>query len=193
MIIHRKNIVFKNDSRLHMLRHFQNLDQGYITLLENEHGLIREEINAELKKSGSKFYPHFACNPDECFRRLMNNYFEQDLEPYHGGKRIHIPFSFSEPVGIEGIASESDLNEDELKQVVSGEYRDIEVREVTLDRRIETHEAHIILELEGPQANVLTFFPGKYAPPLPDPELQCDPELHESIEFWKQYVFIRYH
>lgn len=192
MIIHRKNIVFKNESRFHMLRHFQNLDQGYITLLESEHGITREEINAELKKSGSKFYPFFACNPDECFSRLMNNYFEQDFNPYHGGKRIHIPFSFSEPVGIEGIASVSELTEDELKHVVSGEYRDTLVQEVVLDRRIETNEAHMILELEGAFANVLTFFPGKYAPPLPDPELQPDAELIASTEFWERHVFIRY-
>jgi hypothetical protein len=192
MIVARNRIVFKNEMRPHLLRHFTNLDQGFITLLEIEHGLTQEDINIELKKSGSKFYPHFACNPDECFRRLMENYFEQDLEPYHYGKRIHIPFSFSEPVGIEGIASESELTADELQRVVTGEYRGIEVQEIILDHRIETTQAHMILEIEGSEAIVLTFFPGKYAPPLPDPELQADRELRESTEFWKRHIFIRY-
>lgn len=162
------------NSLFHCLRHFNKLCRTEKELIEAE-GRTKTEINAMLAQSGSKF---FADSVAEIIDSILAHTVKTETTD---GKTIFHAL-FGEPVGFTGIVSEDELNNAMragLQEEMRGSYA---VRTVPSDTMSPTCEAHLILDTST--KNVITVFPGSYAPAIPRQGWSASP-------FWSSHYFIR--
>ncbi|GBD86954.1 hypothetical protein BMS3Abin03_00879 [bacterium BMS3Abin03] len=82
-----------------------------------------------------------------------------------------------------------DLLPDEKALLQKQERDGFLVNKVQVTRTNPTWQVNVVLWKE-PELIVKTIFPGIYAPPFPDPELQKKAELIDSMRFWDKYALI---
>jgi len=120
-----------------------------------------ENIHSYLKINSSKFFKFFAQNPHELIDKIEAKLDFQNLQE---GKN-EITILFDELIGFDLLID---------KELQNNEY--------TTSR-----ELNIILTKENDKLNIITIFPGKFAPALPDRKHQSLEEYSTSEMFWNQY------
>ena len=180
---------------VHILSHFNKLDEEYINLLTERYDINREDIGNRLLMTGSKFYENFALNPINLYEKILTGY--KSYNKYITERETTTDISIIYPndiyksgIGIEGIININELSEKEKLNIGTETRRGFSVR--TLHRKQEpVWELNIALfKNEDNKYHIKTIFPGKPAPPFPDKEFQGKTEYNISVEFWDKHIFL---
>jgi hypothetical protein len=188
------SLQFPFSAQFHILRHFGQVDKKYRMELKTNTSFTDEDINKQLAISGSKFYPEFAINPIQLWEKIQKHqdFFIIDNKIWKNGKAEIILF-FKQEDYPKGIANDSLLRIDELlaeqkEQLQKEERNGFLVNYIKLAKPKPSWQVNVILR-EDVKPQLITIFPGMFAPPFPDLKHQNKIEWIESNRFWEQYVF----
>lgn len=139
------------------------------------------------EKSGSTFYPSFLAGPKDLLAFLESN---QPQEIIHQ-KNQRVVFQFELPApqvaGLEGIGLKETLPPDSISLQERNSFLvEIGIVEVLP----ETPFFCVVLNPIPAGFEVVTAFPGRYAPSFPYEGQEPD-EYASSQEFWSKYVLLR--
>lgn len=149
-----EKIKISNDVRRHLATHFQQDLLGSMFFSKSPEDLLEEAM---------QLYPRI-------FRKA---------KPENDG-RIRISLTFPDEIGVSNVVSIEELTEEEKNRIEIIDRQGRKVRSVKTDRVIPTHECQIILSEDW---HLITMFPGKMAPPLPE-----SPDIHD--DYWDNHIFI---
>ena len=181
--------------QFHILRHFIQIDDDYRMELILKTDYTDEDINGQLALSGSKFHPGFVNNPMHLWEKIQSH--EKFLYPdilKWKKKRFSVILFFDQEDYPEGVGEDLLIRLDDLlpaeKAFLQKQDRDgILVNHVQINRSNPSWQLNIVLGKED-EIFFRTIFPGIYAPPFPDPEVQQATELMDSKRFWDQHALI---
>jgi hypothetical protein len=181
--------------QFHLLRHFNRVDKAYFESFIHHSGYSKEETDAQLAFSGSKFHYEFARNPLELFE-VVTTFLEKGLYILAGsGNRVIYTFSFSsrefpDGIGTCNLLSIADLSTGDLARVRKERRGSFSLNIITGIPPRPTLELHLVI-IKGGLPVVTTIFPGTYAPPLPDRTHQTLEEFTFNTDFWKKHALIK--
>ena len=154
------NIILSIETQIHLTKHFYFLDEDYKGLLA-DNGINKIETNKLLTKNSSKFLKSFATNPFNLKDKIASRLSEQNLQE---GKN-EISLYFNKIIGFDLLVQNSSKTNDYAT----------------------TRKLNIILFKEKEELNIITIFPGKFAPALPNKEIQNNDIYNISKLFWEDY------
>ncbi len=191
MIIKPFNYSFSIENQLHVLSHFHHLDAHYKNTIQKYSTHSLDEINAELNREGSKFNSNFAGNPLVLLTLLKSEIEDGNYRSIdHSGGKIDFIIQFDKAIGTSGIIKIDDLTEEEVRSLKMIKYRNANILKATINRTIPTKQVNLVTRLKNDSYEIITVFPGIYAPSLPDKGKQSKDEYMESRGFWDKYVFV---
>jgi hypothetical protein len=184
--------LFEKALQYHVLKHFKTVDESYIKKLL-EHGLCtREQIDERLKRSGSNFHTSWVSNPDELVKILYMKLKALDPDVEWIDNRCELELEFSKDEFPEGIGTDNLIIVDLLSDTEKAELGEIKTPEITLKtikrKPPVTWTVQLILVRDATEIDVLTIFPGKYAPTLPNAAIQNVDNYRISVDFWENHV-----
>jgi hypothetical protein len=153
-----------------------------------------EEITEQLNLHGSKFSESFCDNPQDLFDVLTEEFPDQQIESYWSGDRCEFQMRFSRADFPKGIGVDRILHLDEVPDFIKEPFvgKDID----TLHRIIyktdpkPTWTVNIILQVISGQPEIMSIFPGIYAPPFPNFEEQDEVQYLVSMNFWCRHIIV---
>ncbi len=188
------SLQFPFTAQFHILRHFGQVDKKYRMELKTNTSFTDEDINKQLAISGSKFYPEFAINPVQLWEKIQKHqdFIIIDDKIWKNGKAEIILF-FKQEDYPQGIANDSLLRIDELlaeqkEQLQKEDRNGFLVNYIKLDKSNPTWQVNVILR-KNTEIQLITIFPGIFAPAFHNPKQQGKAEWIESKRFWEQYAF----
>ncbi len=174
--------------QFHTLRHFSQIDKDYKAVLKLDTMYTDLEIDKQLAMSGSKFHPTFASNPINLWEKIQKhhdfNIFEDKIWK-NGQAEIILTYKTEQyPCGLAGL-----IGSPEQKKQLQKEDRDgFLINYISLNELKPTWQANVILT-KGTKIQLITIFPGIFAPALPKQKKQSEKEWIKSRNFWEQYAF----
>jgi hypothetical protein len=160
---------------LHVLRHFEKIDQTAFNTLKEIY--TNKDINLAMQMSGSKFLQTIFSSPfDLPFIISKANLIKTINQEYN----IAYIYEYPEEIGQDAIAEITALSDLDLAQV-KVQKRDIHEVRVLNSEHIPLSNNFVVI-LDSKKENVITFYPGKYAPAFND--------NIKSLEFWNQHVIL---
>ncbi len=176
---------------LHLCRHFKNLPAEEISKLLNLQ-IKMSEIEDELKLVGSKFYDPPFKGVYSLIGYVEKNWHIKNVISFENDILIcSFSFSrteFSKGIGNDGLVSLSSLDENELSKVYKKDRKTFVVNAYPTSQIFPTWDL-IVISKSNPIPEILTIYPGTYAPPFPMDTMNkeffqiCD-------EFWKMHALI---
>lgn len=184
-----EKIEFPISAQFHVLLHFNSVDDKYRELLL-KNGITNEQIEQKLAEDRSKFDEDFATNPVKLWQKLgelidENNYYSINK----ADKKVIIFNVRDEIVGLDNlyllpISADS----------VSLEDSNHEVKIIKIHGTpVETNQVNCVLRPVKDSYELVTMFPGVYAPPFPNSKNQNTEDYSESTLFWKTHAIIINH
>ena len=152
------SITLSDKAELHLLNHFYYLDNNYINYLKKKYD-HKIELDNYLKVISSKFFKSFAQNPKDLLEIVSKRIDYTKLSE----KRNELSIEFEENTGIDLLVPKDSH------------------AEYSVSRKV-----NIILIKEAAVLNVLTIFPGNYAPPIPA-SAKTPKEFELNSKFWAKY------
>lgn len=192
MSLNLSNIKLPIDKQFYLLKHFTEIDQEYeATLIE--HGYLASEINNQINSTGSKFNKHFALNPNQLWTKIKELYLSAKTTHSKTNERQHIQIQFSKDatkinVGTDNLIPYSRLNNKEKELAFKRRRDSYELWHLKSDG-LPTNIINIILSNNEPP-EIVTLFPGAFAPPLPKKETQNNMEFEACKSFWDKHVLL---
>lgn len=180
--------VFAPERQYHTLKHFYSVDTDYADRLKKICGSEPVDPEERLGKQVSKFMSVFARNPEHVIDRLsdVSSYFITRVNRLEGKTEVQVKFSKEDYP--DGIGQNRVVHSSRLKS------EDIYYRDGLFFSRKEVFQPtwllNLILRPADDTYEILTFFPGVYAPPLPDKGEQTAAEYERSRSFWDQHVIV---
>ena len=186
-----------DDFRLqaHILSHFHKLDEAYKKLLSVNYDINNEEIKTKLSMTGSKFNEGFAINPIALCEKILTGYKSFPKTIIERETTIDIVISYPQEtyksgIGLDGIININELSEKEKLNIKTKTREGFPIKMLSKKQK-PTWELNILLD-NNPDNKYFTktIFPGKYAPPFPNKEIQAKSEFIISFEFWDKHIFL---
>jgi hypothetical protein len=179
----KKKLILTDQRVIHLLRHFSEIDISYRL---NLHALGMDDaaIKETCQLTGSKFDASQVLNPEEILQLLDKG--KQVLEVKQPNGNTARSVEFDKPIGTEGIVSLDELSKDEKKHIKEALRNGLHLKAVRLSELKKTNRLTYVV---NSQNEIVTAFPGRYAPPLPFPEMPFD-EKKNATEFWLNHVFV---
>ncbi len=183
---------FGPERQFHTMKHFSSIDEAFVKQFLHQYQNI-EGIEESLAKNVSKFHPTFANNPFSVIGRLSNPDLYELRHVRENGKRIEIQLGFSPDQFPEGIGWDRIISLEELpgsartfvKKMDGLLFCNYNVMPSS------TWDLNIILEKTDEGYEIITFFPGILAPPLPGKGVQSKSEFERSTKFWTSHVIVK--
>ncbi len=183
-------ITYNDRTLFHMLRHFDQINDGAIDCLMKR-GFSHQAMEEALHIPGSKFYATFAQD----LKMLEQQFaFGLALNQEIVGKYLQVqlrfePSQFPQGIGTLGVVPITNLDKLGVRELVKKENRGISLQHALVDKLPPTWEMSLILK---PQTNyhlLITAFPGTRAYPMPNSNM---PELFfkACTNFWDNHVFL---
>ena len=177
------NQIIGTNALVRILSHFTVIDQDIISEL-NETGISHELILNQFKAVGSKFT--LFSNPFEIFAKL------DLLEPIecilkYDLVKVNV-YYFNEIVGNDHLFLISDLSDQE-KTFVRKIPRDGKIVNC-IERSSYKSTSQVNVVLDNETNEILTIFPGKYAPPFPSDAMDDFTKRNTTL-FWNEHCFTR--
>ena len=190
-----RNIRFPVENQLHALHHFRDIPNDYLRWLADESGKGLDYVLESAKLPGSRFHPEFASHPSSLFEKLCSFEHLAEASAHHDPQKYRLAFRFSSDsfplgIGFEGLVHTDQLSDEERKTLRNSERNGYKIRTARTLRNFPTWELHAIIA-KHPFPTLITVFPGKYAPPFPDPLRQTKEFLEHCRAFWSEMVFIQ--
>ena len=181
---------FSLERQFHCLRHFSFHDLAQVNVLHtNFPSFHPQEIKEQLDMVGSKFNKEFAQQPIEILNSLVKDSFtSEDLE----NNKILLQFSFSSKDFPHGIGNSALIPLSELSaQQHSSKYNvnrsDYEVWTCQVEKLPSTNLLSIIALKQEKTLQIVTLFPGDYAPAFPK-GLRDSEEMNRV--FWEGHCLL---
>ena len=152
------NIKQNIQTQIHLLKHFYFISTDYKNEVKDIDSKIIEE---SIKTHSSKFFKSFAKNPLELVEKIKPKLLKKKLNE----GRNEITVNFNEIIGFDLLINNTEKN----------------------NTFYTTRKLNIILFKEDEALNIITIFPGKFAPPLPDSETQSEQVYSIAKQFWNDY------
>ena len=186
-------IVFSYYRQFHILQHFRKIDQKYMQRLVSEAGYAPGDIQNKLSTPSSKFWYGFAHNPQELWSLLQQHLPPEENWNWEDNRCSHVitfnPQTYPKGVGFDSLIDLEQLTPDEKKALACRQKNGYTVYILYSSKLIPTWQINVIsFYQENP--DITTIFPGKFAPPLPDPEYQDQVKYQESKKFWDRHAFV---
>ncbi len=149
-----------------------------------ESGVTDEQIKSSLSTPGSKFSSEIITAPEDLLK-LMERCKKFEIKNISNGfASFHFEFNFV--IGNEGIAKLVELSPEVSKGITREDRNGIIVNVVRMRELPDTTKMEVIVNDTN---EIITAFPGRFAPPLPYPHFRSRDRVKYS-EFWEQHVFI---
>lgn len=187
-------IVFDPQTRMHIIKHFSVLSDGFMCKMMVAKKSI-EEIQQRLALPGSKFFSDYAADPDELFKKskeiIISNLNQLQWINSKCEFRFNIPLSdYPLGIGTDNLIHRKELSEMQQAKI---KYREISGSSIGCVEGVssKTSTLNIILQKQSDiQFRVVTMFPGKMAPAFPSSYSKGSNPYNESMAFWKENYFI---
>ncbi len=181
--------------QMHILSHFSQIDNAYISMMSNNHQISKEDIEIRLSMTGSKFNESFAKNPIALSKIILSGYKSFPKTIIERETTIDIVISYpldpyKSGIGLDGIINIDELSENEKLNIKTKIREGHEIKTLS-KKQNPTWQLNILLD-NNPDNKyfIKTIFPGKYAPPFPNKEIQGKSEFIISFEFWDKHIFL---
>jgi len=185
---------FTTDRQFHVLKHFQSVDQEYREYMAENSDFSAEDIEKQLSMQGSKFRESFCENPLELFDLLKDEFQRQQTETYWSGNKCEFQMRFLFNDFPNGIGEDKIIHIDEVPDIIKEPFvgKDLETLHSIIYKTTPkpTWTTNIILQNTGSQPEIISIFPGIYAPPFPDRESQDEVGYLVSLKFWSKHIII---
>ena len=181
----RKKIDLSGSSIFYLIRHFHQIDQTCFDELLNL-GYSKVEIEDKLLTTGSKFDAKYVSNPREVLTILNNCAPHQVIEQVNN--RTAYIYRFEKSIGWDSIIDVNQIPSENLAEIQEEKRGNQIVRTIELSNFPETNQIVAIVDSETNQ--VITLFPGCYAPPFPSSD-QTKNDYEQSSRFWDSHIFIK--
>ena len=186
---------FSIERQFHVLKHFKTVDEEYVKYLQDNSDYTADEITHQLDVRGSDFYEGFASNPENLWDNLKTVIREERIEAFWINEKCEIQVEFSKTGYPDGIGEDHLLHINELpgsirQSLHAADWKSL--RKLAYSAKPKpTWTAHIILRKMENAPELISIFPGTYAPPLPDLELQNEDDYARSLGFWSTHVVLK--
>jgi len=176
---------------LHICRHFKNLPKKDVLKLQDL-GIEKAEIEQELGLVGSKFFSPPFSGIYELVDFIINNWQKKEVISLENdilvSRWIWNKSEYPNGIGNDGLVSLNTLNEAELSLVYKKERKTFVVNAYPTSQIFPTWDL-IVISKSNPIPEILTIYPGTYAPPFPMDTM--DKEFFQVCdEFWKMHALI---
>jgi hypothetical protein len=168
-------------SQLYLCKHFTNISEDEKNSLVSV--FSSQEVENSLSQIGSKFLSEFAKGPIDLIEKLKLNV-PNKVFIQNNGRKVSI-YVFDQHIGTTGIIHRNAIPSEFREQIYTEKRGESIV--FVLKSREEVFTNQLVLITDNEQ--VITCFPGLYAPPLLSSEM-TEVEFNESMDFWGQHVFI---
>ena len=192
-MIMKQTIEISKKIKYHLLRHFEIISSDYRNDLMLS-GYSIADINYGLTISGSKFCRKFATSPQEVIEKVLKN--EQTLICENNRVEVSIPFSktvYPFGVGTTNVVPLSELSKDEvsaIKKYPRSHSNPYLVNSVKRVKKELTCQVNLILGNRHGFYELITLFPGKIAPPIPNKAVHTTNEYKQFNNFWCNHAFL---
>ena len=188
------NADFSYDVQFHVLKHFSKINKEYLDLILNKTDYLPDEVEEQLKVLSSKFYPEIISNPDNLYDILIKEVSVNGPVARWTGTKCELQVIFREDHYPSGIGNNcmlhiSDLSDEEKEGIFESTRDGLKIK-VIRSVPEPTFKVNIILYRNEDNIQIVSIFPGDYAPPLPDKDNQPEDQFLISQKFWKNHVFI---
>jgi hypothetical protein len=184
--------LFEKELQYHVLKHFKTVDDSYIDKLCEHEICTREQVIERLKRSGSNFNSSWVANPEELVKALFLKLKAIDPDVEWIDNRCELELEFDKDEFPDGIGTDNLIPLDDLSDSEKASLKDQEEDTITLKTVVKTPphtwKIQLIMVRDATEIDVLTIFPGKYAPILPDPVIQNVENYEVSKNFWENHV-----
>ncbi len=191
MLNNANRFTFTPAQQFHTLKHFRAINEEFIRKHIRQFRNV-ESVSERLRKNVSKFNPGFADNPFTVLDQISNTGQYQVSFFRESRYKLELQLSFNPhdfPGGIglsmllplkhlNSIQQNSVFKENGLQYCKDG------------PAPVKTWDLNLVLRKNGEQPEIITFFPGTFAPPVPDQAFQDPDQYNESLEFWGQHVIL---
>ncbi len=181
----KMNLTLSIDRAFYLLKHFSKIDsKTRFFFIQNNY--TNELIESALCSSGSKFNYRFCKNPFELIEKI------ERLQPLHffkqeNGNEVYIFTIESNFIGVDNLIPLEDLTLTERSKIKYELRNGYEIGTFTTKKMHPTKECVLVLKSDSNE--VVTIFPGIYAPPFPisiaNEELKLKAEY-----FWANHLFL---
>lgn len=179
----KKKLMITDQRIIHLLRHFIEIDFSYRTNLYSL-GLDDIAIKAACELIGSKFDVSQVLNPEQLLKLIEKGKLIKEVKQPNGNTARSMEFEYT--IGTEGIVALDELSNDERTQMKEVIRNGLHLKAIQLSRLKRTNRLTYVV---NNQHEIITAFPGRYAPPLPFTEMPFE-EKKDATEFWLNHVFI---
>ena len=124
-------------------------------------GKIDGKVISQLNSRKSKYFKSFVKNVEQLIEEIENKVELNSLKP----GRNEISLEFEKYIGFD-LLIPIDSDDDSYSL---------------------TKKMQIVIYSDNGTLNLVTAYPGKYAPPLPSPEIEDSKLFQYSKEFWSKY------
>jgi hypothetical protein len=164
----------------YLLKHFEKIDSE-IEKIFHEAGFEKNDIEIQLKTIGSKFDHRFCRNPFEILSTLKKGKMLEEI--HQSNHRIARTYEFSEIVGTDQVLGSNVIDSKKVVPLL----RNDQIIQVIYQEKLPSTR-HLVI-VESANKEIITAFPGKYAPPFPNNKL--NPSENKLAEtFWENHVFV---
>lgn len=188
-----QNLVFDLDSQIHIIKHFSKLDDNYIAYLQNDNNVSFELIKEKLSLKGSIFNYSFASNPLQLIDKLITaDVIELIEESFSNNIELRLKFSMTKyPMGVgsNNLVNLNTLNKKQISIIENKVFNGENIQFVRTKAQI-TNEIIFVTLKNKTKFNIITIYPGIYAPPFPLKDKQSAMFYNHCRNFWDEHVFL---
>ncbi len=191
MDLNYPDYTFNLDRQFHCLRHFSFEGNEQLRRLAAKFpSYSTSQIQQELNLIGSKFYADFAQEPLDILKQLKKA--SQTQNPIENNKTL-IQFAFSKVdfpngIGNSALLPLSELDEAQQARKYKVKRGDFEVWTCEVVRLPTTNVLSIITMEKAGVFDIITLFPGDYAPAFPRGTSELD---EQNRMFWEGHCLLR--
>ena len=182
---------FSDDVLLHICRHFKSLPPEDISKLLKL-GIEKTDIEQELGLVGSKFFSPPFSGLYTLVDFIKNEWQYKEIISHENGILVSrwkwSKTEYPNGIGNDGLVSLNTLSEIELSKVYKKDRKTFVVNAYPTSQIFPTWEL-IVISKSISMPEILTIYPGTYAPPFPMDTMEKDFFL-SCEKFWKLHALI---
>jgi len=187
---------FPFERQFHVLKHFKTVDPEYVKYLQDNSEYTTDKITSQLDVRGSNFYNGFASNPDNLWQNLKTTIRDEEIKAswVNGKCEIQVDFSrtdYPDGIGEDHLVHISELPPEVRITINTNDWKSLRNLEYSGNPKPSWSVQVIIRKMEN-SPDVISIFPGIYAPQLPDRDLQDDEDYISSLGFWTTHFVLKY-
>jgi hypothetical protein len=185
--------ILSNPVLLHLCRHFSRIPKDEILQLIGM-GIKESEIEEELQLHGSKFFSPPFSGVFAVVDYLQKNWASKKVLSKTNDILVSqwnfSPVEYPHGIGSDGLLSLQTLSVEEASNVYKKDRKSFWVNAFPTTRIVPTWDLIVISKFE-PVHEVLTVYPGTYAPPFPMEGME--PEFFKVCDdFWNVHALVEF-